>query len=160
MTRENKKRLDEVHFLDQCKKYPNFPKDYHPPYKGKDNSTNGLTKCVVDFLNLSGHLAERINTQGQARVNRCISGSNRVLGITYTPTTGRKGRADISAKIVHKSLPFPIPVEIEIKFGKDRMSKEQKQYEIDIKNVNGVYWVVRTFDDFIRLYDSLISRVF
>jgi hypothetical protein len=56
MTRENKKRLDEVHFLDQCKKYPNFPKDYHPPYKGKDNSTNGLTKCVVDFLNLSGTL--------------------------------------------------------------------------------------------------------
>ena len=38
------------------------------PYS--DNTANGLTKCIVDWLNFSGHYANRINTMGVARVEK------------------------------------------------------------------------------------------
>ena len=31
----------------------------------RDDNANALTRCVIDFLNLSGHMAERINCTGR-----------------------------------------------------------------------------------------------
>ena len=38
------------------------------PYK--DDTANGLTKCIVDWINFNGGYANRINTQGQVRIER------------------------------------------------------------------------------------------
>jgi hypothetical protein len=127
--------------------YPNVPDIALPKIEYNDKSANGLTKCVTDFLNLSGHQAERINTMGRMIDNRKqvtdVIGRTKTIGSTkYIPTTGTKGSADISATIYGRS------VKIEVKFAKDRQSQAQKDYQAMIERAGGQYWIVKTFEDF------------
>jgi hypothetical protein len=157
MNRTNKKRLEELARTVAREKYPNVPDHALAIQQFKDNSTNGLTRCVVDFINLSGYQAERISTTG-----RYIDGTSKftdVLGQTrtigsgkYIPGTGTKGSADISATIRGRS------VKIEIKFGKDRQSEAQKKYQAAIEKAGGIYIIVREMDPFLEWYDNFVAN--
>ena len=160
MNKTNKALLNELWRVKQHKDNPSFPIKYLTDYKNTDNSTNGLTKCVVDFLNYSGHFAERINNTG-----RFIAGVKIDEGHAKYQTNGKwikgtgvNGRADISAKIKLHQHQFAIPVEIEIKYAKDRMSDAQKEYQSAMFNVGTVYIVVRDFDMFIEWYDIFTTQ--
>jgi hypothetical protein len=160
MNKENKALLNKIYRDNLIKENPSFPERYLPDYKNTDNSTNGLTRCVVDFLNYSGHFAERINSMG-----RFISGVKIDEGHAkyqtngkYIKGTGTNGTSDISAKIKLPNHKFAIPVSIEIKFGKDRQSSDQKKYEQNMNNVGAVYIIVRNFDDFISWYNEFITN--
>jgi len=159
MTKENKAILNELFKATQRLKYPSFPEHYHHDYKHSDNSTNALTRCVVDFLNYSGHFAERVSNTGRFIAGKTIDGVNGKFTTQgkFIKGTGVNGRADISAKIKLPSMRYAIPVEIEIKFAKDRMSAKQKEYQSKMDNVGAEYWVVRTFDDFIIQYNNLCA---
>jgi hypothetical protein len=154
MTKQNKTRLNELYKAQQRLKYPEFPEQYIPDYKNSDNSTNGLTKCVIDFINMSGGFAERINTTGRYIGGKIIEGANGRVQTQgkWIKGTGTKGSADISAVIQGRT------VKIEIKYGRDRQSDDQKEYQSNIERSGGLYWIVRTFDDFIDKYDALTNH--
>ena len=140
---------------EQRKKYPSVPEYALGTPKYSDKTANGLTKCIVEFLILSGWQAERINTMGRMIDNRQqvtdVLGRTKTIGSTkYIPTTGTKGSADISATIKGKS------VKIEVKIGKDRQSEDQKRYQEMIERAGGIYWIAKTFDDFYKNYQKLI----
>ena len=42
---------------------------------------------------------------------------------------------------------------IEIKFGSDRQSKAQKEYQKFIESSGGIYLVVKTFEDFYNWFN-------
>ena len=42
------------------------------PYE--DRTTNGLTKCIIDFLEFKGHWANRVNTRGTPDITAIIYG--------------------------------------------------------------------------------------
>jgi hypothetical protein len=160
MNKTNKATLNELWKSKQHKDNPSFPIKYLTDYKHSDNSTNGLTKCVVDFLNYSGHFAERINNTG-----RFIAGTRIDEGHAKFQTqgkwikgTGVNGRADISAKIKLPQHQFAIPVEIEIKYAKDRMSDAQREYQSAMFDVGAVYIVVRDFDMFMDWYVTFTAK--
>jgi hypothetical protein len=159
MNKENKALLNKIYRDNLIKENPSFPERYLPDYKNTDNSTNGLTRCVVDFLNYSGHFAERISNTGRYIAGETIDGVNGKFTTQgkFIKGNGVNGRADISAKIKLPSMRYAIPVEIEIKFAKDRMSAKQKEYQTKMDNVGAEYWVVRTFDDFIIQYNTLCT---
>jgi len=48
-----------------------------------------------------------------------------------------------------------LAVKIEVKIGKDQQSEAQKKYQKAIESAVGVYWLVRSFNDFRLLYDAL-----
>lgn len=158
MNKANKQRLLELWLIQSRKNHPSLPDYARVPKVYNDNSTNALTKCVIEFLQLSGHQAERINSTG-----RYIDESKQVtdvVGFTKTigkgkwiPGTGRKGTADISAIVLGRS------VKLEIKFGKDTQSKEQKEYEQEVKSAGGVYELIKTFNQFIEWYDAYIKSI-
>lgn len=152
MTKNNKLRLQQLHADYTKAKHPNFPEYALPKKSFNDNSTNGLTKCVIDFLNYSGHQAERISTTG-----RWIVDKGSVKGGYFIPGTGTKGSADISCTIKPNKLPFGVSVKIEIKYGKDRQSDVQKQYEQHIQSAGGIYIIVRDFDSFVEWYDNFMN---
>jgi len=132
-------------------KYPNFPDQYRPKPKYTDKTANGLTKCICDFLNFSGHQAERIQSMGRVIDNRKtytnVIGQNVTIGSTqYIPGTSTKGTADISATINGRS------VKIEVKIGKDRQSEAQKLYQANIERAGGIYIISKTFQDFMDWY--------
>jgi hypothetical protein len=160
MTKENKAILNELFKATQRLKYPSFPEHYHHDYKHSDNSTNALTRCVVDFLNYSGHFAERISNTGRFIAGKTIDGVNGKFTTQgkFIKGTGVNGRADISAKIKLPSMRYAIPVEIEIKFGLDRQSLVQKEYEQDMNNVGAVYVIVKTFDGFMDWYNEFVAN--
>jgi hypothetical protein len=48
-------------------------------------------------------------------------------------------------------------VAIEVKIGKDRQSEAQKNYQAMIEKAGGIYWIVKSFDDFYEKYTSIIK---
>lgn len=126
-------------------------------YTKTDTTANGLTSCIIDFLTWEGWQAERINTQGQAREKWTIDPHTgrklKPVGVTWTPTTGTRGSADISATIAGRS------VKIEVKIGADRMSAAQVAYCESIARAGGAYIVARDFEGFLGWYDSFIQSL-
>lgn len=122
-----------------------------PKPKYTDNSANALTKSIIAWIELNGYQAERINNTGRYVDNKKtvknIMGQSITIGSgQYIPGTGTKGTADISATIKGKSI------KIEVKYGKDRQSEAQKEYQATIERSGGVYFIAKTFDDFYNFY--------
>jgi hypothetical protein len=153
------KKLEELAFENQIKKYPNFP--YHPKPKYTDSDTNRLTKCVIDYIELRGYQAERINSTGAIKDKRQTStdvlGNIRSVGsIEWTKSTSQTGTSDISATIQGRS----VKIEIKCKAtGDNYQSEGQKVYQKQIEQAGGTYLLVRTFDDFYNWFNRKKSNV-
>lgn len=118
--------------------HPNFPEYAIPSQSYRDDTANGLTRCVVDFIRYNGGQAERINTTGvpEQRGGR----------IVWRKSNTTKGSADISATITGRS------VKIEIKIGADRQSEAQKRYQTAVERAGGLYFIARDFTSFVEWY--------
>lgn len=149
------KKLQQLKHKQDCEKYPSMNPEYIPLFKYTDKTANGLTRCVVDYINLNGGQAERISTTGRVINNTKmvydVMGINRTIGsMEYIRGTGTRGSADISATILGRS------VKIEIKM-KDKQSIHQILYQKSIENAGGQYWLVHSFDEFIFHYEAFID---
>jgi len=106
-----------------------------------------------------GGQAERISSQGQYREGAKIPVGSGMMAHTkqlpgkWTPGQSTKGTADISSTIRGRS------VKIEIKYGKDRQSDAQKEYQAAIERAGGVYIIVRDFDSFVTWYESFVLGI-
>ena len=152
---KNLKDLIELKHKIECQKYPSMPPAYIPLTKFTDKTANGLTKCVIAWINLNGGQAERINTMGRmldkTKIVADTFGNKRTIGsVEWQKGTGQKGSADISATIQGRS------VKIEIKM-KDKQSIDQIKYQNDIENAGGQYWLVHNFDEFMFHYECFID---
>ena len=112
-----------------------FPTKRAPTYE--DKSETGLTRCIIDYLNMKGYQAERIHCIGAP-----IPQGNGLF--KFGKTTMDRGTADISATIHGRS------VKIEIKIGTDRMSSYQWNYKDAIERAGGLYLVARSFPHFLK----------
>lgn len=152
------KPLDILKKLSQdekIKKHPNFPAEMVPATKYSDATANGLTKCIKDFLNLSGHQAERITNMGVFMRGKIKDHGHLLPEINegrYRKGTGTNGSADISATIRGRS------VKIEVKI-KDSQSQAQKEYQAAIEKAGGVYKIFRNFNDFHAWYEDYINQL-
>jgi hypothetical protein len=145
------RELEKLADAEARRKHPDMP--YLPARKYRDDTSNGLTKCVIDFLKLSGYQAERIGCTG-----RFIDCSKVVTDITdsmirigqgrWVYGSGQRGTADISATIRGRS------VKIEVKI-RDRQSPDQKAYQQAVESAGGLYWLVQSFDEFKQLLATL-----
>lgn len=148
-------KLIELKHSLECLKYPNMPPSYIPKYKYTDKTSNGLTRCIVDWINFNGGQAERINTMGRVidksiMVKDVMGNSRKIGSSSYIPGTGTKGSADISATIKGRS------VKIEVKM-KDKQSEHQIKYQQAIENAGGQYWLCHNFDEFMFHYEAFLD---
>lgn len=120
------------------------------PYS--DKTTNGLTRCIIDFLNFSGHWAVRVNVQGQARIKKIprysifsqkVEYSEKV---TYTKSTTKRGVPDINSVIDGRSA------QIEIKVGADKIRDEQAEQGQRIEAAGGLYFIATDMPLFLEWY--------
>lgn len=135
-------RLAHDHFRME---HPNFPEYAVAPQSYRDDTANGLTRCVVDFIRYNGGQAERINTTGMPE--------QRGGRIVWRKSNTTKGSADISATIGGRS------VKIEVKIGADRQSEAQRRYQAAIQRAGGLYFIAKDFTSFVRWYDTNFKRV-
>ena len=151
------KQLESMADAEQQRKHPNTPSKYLAPCKYRDDTANGLTKCIVDYIRLNGGQAERINTTGIPQDTRQqvtdILGRTRTIGsVTWRTGGGTRGSADISATIQGRS------VKIEVKIGKDRQSDAQRQYQAAIEAAGGLYYIAKNFTEFVNWYAQQFGK--
>ena len=155
MTKENRDKMKAMELEMRVKQYPSVNPEHIPLTNWNDNSANNLTKSIIFWIKANGGQAERISNQGQYRMGNKIKNPNgtiRQLPGQWTPGQGTKGTADISATIRGRS------VKIEVKYGKDRQSDAQKQYQEDIERAGGVYIIARDMDQFLEWFDAFIKN--
>jgi len=100
----------------------------------KDSSANELTKTVVyDFVTVRGGAAYRIN-------NGAVYDAKRK---SYRKGSVRKGVPDIIG-ILHGRF-----FGIEIKYGKDRQSADQRTVQLEIEQAGGVYFIAKSYEDYL-----------
>jgi len=131
--------------------HPTMP--FLAPRRYQDNTANGLTKAIVDFLRLSGWQVERTSNTGRyldhSKIVTDITGIKRRIGNgKWIRGSGQKGTSDISATIRGRS------VKIEVKM-KDKQSPDQQAYQQAVERAGGLYWLVRSFDEFINILKKL-----
>lgn len=131
--------------------------NYVPKNVFTDKTANGLTKCIVTWININGYQAERISNTGRyiddSKIVTDVMGHRKKIGTgKYIKGSGTNGTADISATICGRS------VKIEVKM-KDSQSDAQKLYEANIIKAGGIYFIARDFDEFMMFYKGLIESV-
>ena len=132
-------------------KYPNVPTYALNTSKVIVSTANGLTKAIIDYIRLSGGQAERISCEGRVIDARktytdCIGRIKTIGTIKRVKSTSTIGTADISATIKGRS------VKIEVKIGNDKQSEAQKQYQKNVENAGGVYFIAKDFQTFFEWY--------
>ena len=158
MNKTNRQRLHDLMIEASRASHPNLPDHARIIKIPSDSTANGLTRLVIKWIELHGGQAERINTMGRMvdgrKVVTDVLGRKGMIGsMSYIPTTGTLGSADISCVINGRA------VKIEIKVGKDRQSGAQKAYEQSITAAGGIYLIVRTIDQFIEWFDQTFKTL-
>lgn len=125
--------------------------------KHRDDTANGLTRCIVDYLHYKGWQAERINTTGipidtRQQVTDILGRSRTIGSVEWRPSGSTVGSADISATIGGRS------VKIEVKIGRDKMSEAQRRYQRDIEQAGGLYYIARNFTGFWKWYQQTFTK--
>lgn len=121
-----------------------------------DQNTNGLTRCVMDWLKFNGHYCNRLNSQGQARLETIqLANGGSYKKASWTRSTSNLGTADVQAIINGK----PVAIEIKCHATHDRMRPEQLKEKQRIEAAGGVYIVVRDMKSFVRWYEEAIGCI-
>lgn len=117
-------------------KYANVPRHAIVKARYSDRSANDLTTAVVDFLSLSGHFATRLSSTGTFRADLQ----------KFIPSKQRSGLPDVLAVVDARA------VFIEIKFGSDRLSDDQRQAIADLTSAGAWTFVASDFQGFFDWY--------
>lgn len=149
------KQLSDLQHAYACSR-TKLPPDYVVRTKYNDSTANGLTKCVIDYINLSGGQAERISNTGryidESKIVTDVLGNKKKIGTgKYIKGTGTNGTADISATFKGKSI------KIEIKM-KDKQSEAQKEYQQSIERAGGIYFICHNFDEFLEKFNTFANQ--
>lgn len=147
------RELERLAFEEKKCKNPNTPVEWLAKPTFRDDSANGLTRCIIDYVRLTGGQAERISNMGRYFDSRCTF--NDVIGRSHTvgnskwiKGTGTNGTADISATIKGLS------VKIEVKYNRDRQSEAQRAYQSQVEQAGGIYVIATSFEQFYNWYNS------
>lgn len=145
---------------------PAVVKDGHycTPNKPKPHTSGGLRSMMKEYLYWTGHMAEAVNTMGKP-VKKMIPKYSLALGkvvmieggIDWHKSGVTKGSADLPAQVKNPRYPFAIPVKWEIKIGKDTQSKNQEKYEARVTTAGGLYFIVKTPEQFFDQFDYVMS---
>jgi len=145
------KELERLANDEARERFPEIPPQWLARRKYRDDTANGLTKCIIDFLKLSNCWAERINNTGRLIDNQKtftdVTGRSRTIGSKkWIKGSGTNGTADISAIINGQS------VKIEVKINRDRQSEAQKKYQKQVEQAGGIYVIAKSFEQFFDWY--------
>mgnify|MGYP001767248360 FL=1 len=152
------KELEDAYLAYQKLKHPTIPDKVFAKKQFRDDTANGLTKCIITFIKFNGGQAERINTTGRLIKSnlRCLGEKDHrmaYMSSKWIPGTSTRGSADISATINGMS------VKIEVKIGKDRQSEDQKRYQEAIEKAGGLYFIAGDFPSFKVWYSIQLMLI-
>lgn len=149
-----KKRYQQAHEANFKLQHPVAYADGHytqPKYPDV-KTANGLQNFIENFINWNGYRATRINNIGKLADKVVTEKSGfKFTEKRYTRAT-RRGAADISATIKGRSAMF------EVKIGSDKPSEWQLKEQQKEIAAGGLYYFIKTPEQFLEIYDSIINE--
>lgn len=137
---KNLKELSKLANELKAQKHPDVPSFALVKKAFKDVTANELTKTIIfDMYWVREGLAYRIN-------NGAIYDTKRQV---YRKGVQRKGIPDIIGIINGRFIG------IEVKIGRDRQSADQKEIEKEIKEAGGVYFIAKSYDDYLNKINEI-----
>lgn len=144
-------------------KWPNVPDHArtYPSYFSKSTTTNGLTACIIKYIELLGWSAERTGNEGRVIDNTKVVtdtvGMKRTIGsVDRIKSSGKKGTSDVKAVIQGRF----VAIEIKNIKTRDRMSKVQEQYKRQVEKSGGIYHVITDLESGIEWLDKFGENPF
>lgn len=128
--------LTALDFDFRSARHSSMPLHCLPKSVFSDKSANELTSCIVRWFHINGHFSTRLQSVGMFRDD--IK--------TFVKSQQRKGLPDVLA-CVNGRL-----VAIEVKYGKDYLSTDQKQTIADLKAAGALVYVATDFEGFYQWY--------
>ncbi len=119
-------------------------KDYNSGKLSTKDTTIRVTKDIRAFINFKGGFIVSIGTQGTQR-----SGFK-------TQSQGKRGTPDLLGTL-HNG--HSLGIEIKGTGRRDGQNDDQKKFMNEQRKANGLYWLVRTWGDFIALYDNYMQTI-
>lgn len=163
-----KQRYETAYRKYQEVTYPTATKDFgHLDTKWPAiNKHNGLRQMIVNFLRWSGHHAEPTQNMGRPVKKfkpkfNILTGQTEMLdnGIDWQKGSGIPGSSDVKGHINVSWQPYPVPVYIEAKVGKDIQRPNQEKYEKMVTSTGALYWLIYTPEEFLEKYDNLLNNI-
>ena len=137
---KNLKELSKLADELNAEKHPNLPPFALVKKRFKDTTANELTKTIIfDMYHVREGVAYRINNGAVYDIKRK----------TYRKGVQRKGIPDIIGIINGRFYG------IEVKIGRDRQSADQKEIEREINDAGGVYFIAKSYDDYLEKINSV-----
>ena len=126
--------------------YPNVPEYAITIPKYEDRTANGLTRCIIDFLNSqNGCCCFRISNEGILRIDK--------NGKAFRANSSmQNGISDLISSVWGRF------VSIEVKVNKDVQSDQQKEFERQIENARGYYVIAKDFKGFLDWFNLKMDR--
>jgi len=135
-----------------------------------DKSEKDLKKCIRLFCKLtksgyfsstpnkSSQVGEKAKLNSNADVSLVLSGlTTEKVNKTYGYSSGTDGMSDMHGHINVTILGHIIPVSIylEIKIPGDTWKPNQKNFKVEVSDVNGWYVIIDTFESFTAMVDRI-----
>lgn len=137
---KNLKELSKLADKLNAEKHPDLPPFALVKKRFKDTTANELTKTIIfDMYHVREGVAYRINNGAVYDIKRK----------TYRKGVQRKGVPDIIGIINGRFYG------IEVKIGRDRQSADQKEIEREINDAGGVYFIAKSYDDYLEKINSI-----
>lgn len=134
-------------------RHANIPEHARPKMKFSDATANDLTTAILAYFSLAKLKGYKCRAWRQPSEGRYLpeKWETNVVGQRIQTSKGifiprdknAKGAGDILAIVSGKFI------SLEIKIGKDRQSEVQGEFEMDITDAGGLYFIVRNWDSFI-----------
>lgn len=145
------KELEQMVLDADRAKHPLIPPQYVAPTSFRDDSANGLIRCILTFLKLSGHPAKQISSTIKRSDNRTtfedVNGRKRTIGsISYMRRSDKSGAWDISAIIFNSS--------VKIKIGPYQQNLIYADYPKVLEIFGEKFLIVSSFEQFMDWYNS------
>lgn len=152
------KQLKALFLEANRRKYPTFPEGARVIPSYTDKTTNGLTRCIIDYVKLKGFHIERTGNEGRVIDTRetftDVIGRERTVGsITRVYSSGTRGTSDLKAVIDGRF----VAIEVKCAATKDKQSEHQKNYQRQVEQSGGVYFIAETFEGFKLWFDEIIN---
>ena len=125
---------------------PNLPEYAITTPKYEDRTANGLSRCIIDFLNSQeGCCCFRISNEGILRIDK--------NGKAFRATSSmQNGISDLISCVWGRF------VSIEVKVNKDVQSDAQKEYQRQTENARGYYVIAKDFASFLNWFNFKMDR--
>jgi len=149
--------LRELALADSWEKFPNMPDYARCTRAYNDRTANGLSKCILDFCRMKGHLAERTGCTrryvDQTKiVTDTLSFTKRIGSGKWIPTSGTKGTSDLHLLI------NGVSIACEIKMPGDKMRPDQVKYKEAFERAGGRYFTCGSFNEFLTYYNEINGK--